>query len=358
MKRKLFYIIPLSIICGIILFAIILFIVLTVGEYRPKAIEKVPFTNGTDKIELNTPVSILSWNIGYASLGKDEDFFMDGGKQIRPDSKKVVEKYYNGIKDSINANPTDILFIQEADIKSRRSWKINQFEALKQDTGKCGYFAYNFKCQFVPFPFPPIGKVAGGIAILTNIEITDAERIALPVAFKWPICAANLKRCILSVKIPVYENGSDTGKKLVLANFHLEAYDNGEGKIAQTEVLMSFLENEYKNGNYVIAGGDFNQKFPDSEAFPPVWLDGWLPGNINVPVNNSEWKFVYDDTKPTCRSLKRKYNDEDAANHDWQYYVIDGFLVSPNVNTLSVDVIDLDFQNSDHNPVHMTFELN
>jgi len=45
----------------------------------------------------------------------------------------------------------------------------------------------------------------------------------------------------------------------VLVNLHLEAYDSGEGKIAQTKLLVEFLEQEYAKGNYVIAGGDFNQ---------------------------------------------------------------------------------------------------
>jgi exonuclease III len=37
--------------------------------------------------------------------------------------------------------------------------------------------------------------------------------------------------------------------------------------------------------------------------------------------------------------------------------VIDGFIVSPNVEVLSVQTIDLDFKNSDHNPVKLTFAL-
>ena len=46
-----------------------------------------------------------------------------------------------------------------------------------------------------------------------------------------------------------------------------------------------------------------------------------------------------------------------AHAHDWQYYVIDGFIISPNIEKLSMNVIDEDFQNADHNPVYMTFQL-
>ena len=42
-------------------------------------------------------IDVLSWNIGYGALGKESDFFMDGGEQTRPDSKSVVEKNMEGI---------------------------------------------------------------------------------------------------------------------------------------------------------------------------------------------------------------------------------------------------------------------
>ena len=71
--------------------------------------------------------------------------------------------------------------------------------------------------------------------------------------------------------------GSD--KQLVLVDLHLEAYDSGEGKIAQTRQLMGFLEDEYLKGNYVIAGGDFNQIFPGGlEQYPNEHPELWTPG--------------------------------------------------------------------------------
>lgn len=356
MKRKLF-LIPLSVIAAIIIFAVLFILFLTIVEYRPKSIEDVAFTSGTTQLEKNKSTSILSWNIGYAGLGKDEDFFMDGGKKVRPDSKSVVENYLEGIKNTISENPSDIIFIQEIDVKSKRTWKINEFEELKNSTGKAGSFACNYKCIYVPFPFPTIGRVESGLSILTNFETTSAQRRSLPVPFKWPVRLANLKRCILTTRIPVYENGVNTGKELVLADFHLEAFDNGEGKIAQTKALMSFLNSEYEKGNYIIAGGDFNQKFPDSTNYPAVWTDGWLPGQLDKDMLEEDWAFAFDDTKPTCRSNTKPYNDEDALNKNWQYHVIDGFIISPNVTLENINVLDEDFQNSDHNPVFMQFSL-
>lgn len=357
MKRRLFWIIPAALIGAVVLLFALFILTLSIIEYRPKPIEEVPFTSEKGMLLRETPFSIMSWNIGFAGLGKDEDFFMDGGKKSLPDSKEVVEKYFSGIKETIGTHPADILFIQEIDIKSKRTYKINQVEAMKAFTGKGGSFAYNYNCPFVPIPFPPLGRIQSGVATYTGLEVISSQRHSLPVPFKWPIRLMNLKRCILVSRIPVYENGGDSGHELVLANFHLEAYDSGEGKIAQTKALSDFIESEYAKGNYVIAGGDFNQKFPGSEAYPVISEDGWIPGELDANMLNDGWSFVYDDSLPTCRSLEAKYNDEQAKAHNWQYYVIDGFIISPNIKKLSMNVIDMDFQNSDHNPVYMTFEL-
>ena len=357
MKKKSLFIIPLSLIAAILGIAALYIITLTIIEYRPKAVEERPFTSGNEKLEKNTQYSILSWNIGYAGLGKDEDFFMDGGKEVRPSSKKTVEGYLSGIITSINNLDSDLLIIQEIDVNSKRSWYINEFDVIKAEIQKGAAFACNYKCVFVPIPLPPIGRVEAGLSTFTNYQTTSAQRIALPVPFKWPVRLVNLKRCILSTRIPVYQNGIPTGKELVLANFHLEAYDNGEGKIAQTKALKEFIENEYKKGNYVIAGGDFNQKFPGSQAFPVIDENGWIPGEMDAAMLEKDWQFVFDDSKPSCRSDIAPYNDEKAKAHNWQYYIIDGFIISPNVKNINTQVIDLDFQDSDHNPIQMIFEL-
>lgn len=357
MKRKLFIIIPAAVIGAGILLPVLFFLFLTIVEYKPAQIESVPFTTEKKMLLKDTPYSIMSWNIGFAGLGKDEDFFMDGGKKSLPDSKEVVEKYFKGIKDAVGTYTSDILFVQEIDLNSKRTYRINEFDEMKNFSGKGGAFAYNYNCTYVPIPFPPLGHMESGVASYTEFEVSSAQRHSLPVPFKWPVRLANLKRCMLITRIPVYENGGASGKELVLANFHLEAYDSGEGKIAQTKALKDFLEAEYAKGNYVIAGGDFNQKFPGSQAYPVTSKDGWIPGELDANMLGDDWEFVYDDSKPTCRSLEAPYNDKKAAAHDWQYYVIDGFIISPNIVRLSMNVIDLDFESSDHNPVYMTFEL-
>ena len=350
-----------SVIIGLAALVLLFFGFLTLTEYYPKttepAITGAPSSSASSATSFKTggEYTIVSWNIGYAGLGKDEDFFMDGGKKIQPDSIETTQKYLTGITDTLKNLPADIYFIQEIDEKAQRSYSINELSVLSNALKMNYSFAYNYKCIFVPIPFPPIGQVASGVAIYTGNEQKNAVREPLPVPFSWPARTANLKRCMLVSRIPL----ANSDKELVLVDFHLEAFDEGEGKIEQTKVLMDFVKSEYDKGNYVIAGGDWNQTFPETGAnkYPAIWPDGWQPGTLDASAIPAGWTIAVDDTNPTCRSVEFPYNDERAAKHEWQYYVIDGFLLSPNIQKKTVNTIDLNFENADHNPVRMTFAL-
>lgn len=63
-----------------------------------------------------------------------------------------------------------------------------------------------------------------------------------------------------------------------------------------------------------------------------------------------DWTWSYDLRVPTVRSNERPY-------HRGENYscIIDGFLTSPNVEVIAVEARDLDFRDSDHNPVILRF---
>ena len=329
-----------------------LFGFLTVTEYKPADVEALNVRTTDADAAGAVPaegLTVLSWNIGYAGLGKEQDFFMDGGSHSRPGSAELVNKYLTGIRESIDAQDADLVLLQEVDTDSSRTYGIDETTALIRNTG---VHALNYSCPFVPIPVPPMGKIHSGLFTTTDCEISEAERIALPCPFSWPLSTANLKRCLLVSRLPV--EGSD--RELVLVNLHLEAYDGGEGKIAQTRQLMGLLQEEYEKGNYVIAGGDFNQVFPGSlDVYPNSHPDLWAVGALEEASLPEGFRYVYDTSTPTCRLLNQPYDPNDAENT--QYYVIDGFIVSPNVTVEEVESLDLGFENSDHNPVRMTVRL-
>lgn len=319
---------------------------LTVREYRPDATENLGAVSGTKTLSKKDSFSIMTFNTGYAGLDATEDFFMDGGTKVQPENKDQVTNNLAGITDILKENASDIYFLQEVDLDSKRTFHINEKDYYENALNLSGVFASNFKCDFVPYPIPPIGKVHSGLHTMTDFTVNSAARIALPESFSWPVKTCNLKRCMMETRIPL--EGSD--KELVLINFHLEAYDDGEGKIAQSKMLAEKLEEEYNKGNYVIAGGDFNQTFESMDKYPILNTENWVPGVIGKDSLPEHFSFAVDDTYPTCRLLNEPYTGSfDTA----QVYVIDGFIVSDNLNVSDISVINTDFKYTDHQPVRM-----
>lgn len=328
---------------------------LSANEYKPEDVTEISVMRAASNqkaLHIGDTISIMSWNIGYAGLGKDSDFFMDGGQEVAAADKATVYSYLNGINRAIYAatvKTPDIRLFQEVDENSARTYGINEIKHIGKDNTA---YAYNFSTPFVPYPMPPIGKVNSGLLTSTAYPINYAERVSLPCPFDWPVSAVNLKRCLLASYIPI----ANSDKYLVVVNMHLEAYDDGEGKVAQTKQLLSFIQKEYEKGNYVIAGGDFNQEFPGAlDTYPNSHTDLWAPGLLESDMLPEAWQFAYDLSVPTCRLLNQPYEPEDTENT--QYYVIDGFILSPNVKLNSVETLDYGFEYSDHNPVSMSITL-
>lgn len=331
---------------------------LTATEYKPAPVETVAVQSVGENASLKTgeEFTVLSWNVGYGGLGKDSDFFMDGGKNTKSADKPQVQTYLNGISDTIRENGADLVLLQEVDANSSRTYGIDEREQLGSPTGSSAY-ALNYSCPFVPNPntliIHPLGRINSGLYTVTDgIRVDSAERISLPCPFSWPLRIANLKRCLLVNRLPV--EGID--RELVLVNLHLEAYDDGEGKIAQTNQLRDYIEAEYAKGNYVIAGGDFNQVFPGSlDAYPNTHAENWEPGVLDEKLLPEGWTLAYDLTVPSCRLLNQPYDPADTAGT--QHYVIDGLILSPNVKLEEVKTVDAAFENSDHNPVRIVVTL-
>lgn len=77
-------------------------------------------------------IKIMTWNIGYAGLGENMTFFMDGGKDIR-DTRERTEENLHHIIETIKGENPDILLLQEVDIDSHRTYNIDQVEILQRE---------------------------------------------------------------------------------------------------------------------------------------------------------------------------------------------------------------------------------
>lgn len=351
MKKALKIILIVILVLVVLVAALLIWLSVTALNPETEAAVLTPDAQSDAAHAPGDTISVLSWNTGYAALGEESDFFMDGGEQTRPESENIIRKNLDGIISRISQTGADFTFLQEVDSGSTRSYGVLETEEIQTALGQTSAYARNYQCSFVPYPMPPIGKVSSGVMTLSTAPIGAAERVALPSPFKWPVSTANLKRCLLVS----YVDLEGTDKQLVLVNLHLEAYDDGEGKAAQTKMLNEFIQSEYEKGNYVIAGGDFNQTFPGAlEQYPIKNEELWTPGMLDDSMLPEGWHFAYDASVPTCRLLNEPY---DPASENTQYYVIDGFILSPNVTLNTVETLDAGFVYSDHNPVLLNVTL-
>ncbi len=321
---------------------------LSITEYKPADVEEAEVTGKVDGfLRPGDDIKVVSWNIGYGALGDNADFFMDGGKGVKTADGARLAENLTSITEYLKQSNADLILLQETDLNSDRSEHTNEAQMLYNNLDRYEYtFGCNFRVPYIPYPMPPIGKVDSGIQTLSRAHIDSAERISLPCPFSWPVRIANLKRCLVVNRIPL----DKSDKELVIINLHLEAYDDGEGKAAQTEQLIRLLEEESGTGDYIIAGGDFNQAFSNVDTSDYPHYDGmWECGLIDTSPYEDDWQFVMDNSVPSCRSLDKPYAD---ADHDsFQYYLIDGFIVSRNIRIDSLETDDLGFKASDHNPV-------
>ncbi len=326
---------------------------LTLREYKPPATEKLSLTGKAEVLPSGKRTfSFFSWNIGYGGIGRKMDFFYEGGTRVRPEKDEFFH-YLDGISETIRQfDSADFIFIQEVDIHSKRSYYINEESAiLAKLPGFCSSFAKNYDCDFIPVPLTePMGRVRSGLSTMSRFTPASAVRIAYTADFPWPKKLVFLKRCFLVMRFPL-----ESGKELVVVNTHNSTYDK-TGTLRKSEFikLHGFLTEEYRKGNYVICGGDWNN---NPRGFDPARVtSGDRAEPYETPVDPTflpGWQFVSDPRTPTDRLLDIPYFKGRTITT-----IIDFFVISPNVSTQEIRTMPMDFAFSDHNPVFMKVVLN
>ncbi len=334
-----------------------------------------------ENVKLDTVYSATTYNIGFGAYSQDYTFFLDTGYDINgketcgyySTARSKSEALFN-INGSINTvtelNP-DFVLLQEVDVKSTRSYKINQNEMfVKKLTDYDNVFCCNFDTAFLPYPLYDMhGKAYAGLSTFSKYQIDCAYRKEYTISDTLSKLF-DIDRCF-SVSIINAENG----KKLYIVNSHMSAYDKG-GTIREKQMneLNEFLNACKNNGDYVIVGGDFNHDLitnnpkynynSNNKAFANVLKDpDWLASYFNETGNSSlidGYSVVASDNAPTCR------NNDIAWDPDLTFKcVVDGFIVSDNIEIIAnYNVItkngklNIDgFAYSDHQPAYIEFKL-
>lgn len=298
---------------------------------------------------------ILTWNIGYGAYESDYTFFMDGGVQSWAWSKERLETNLQNIKAFLSSTSVDFAILQEVDFDATRTYHFDERVYLTEAfPSYYSVFAQNYDSPFLFYPlYQPHGKSRSGIMTFSEFPISSALRRQFPLE-KGVRVILDLDRCFSISRIPV-----SGGRELVLINMHMSAF-TADGQIAvdQLEMVISFMQQEYEKGNWVIAGGDFNKDLTGLgsspfgvESEPYSWSQP-IPMSVFEGTNISlVAAFDEENPVPSVRNVNEPYSPS-------IYQVtVDGFLVSENIQVTGSEVIDLSFSYSDHNPVKMSFIL-
>lgn len=306
-----------------------------------------------------TPYQVVSWNIGFGAYEDDYGFFMDGGTESWAWSKERLLENLDEIGAAIQSMTPDILLLQEVDFDSTRTYHVDEALFLRcyddLDVRTDSVFAVNYDSPFLFYPLTqPHGASRSGMLTASSLHIRSALRRSLPVETGFTKLL-DLDRCYSVSRIPV-----ENGKTLCLYNLHLSAYSS-DGTIAdeQLEMLLADMQAEYEAGNYVVGGGDFNKDLPDggSEQYFGVSTGGytWAQPIRRDRIAQTALSLVapVDAQSPvaSCRNADGPYAKGQLL------LTVDGFLISPNVEAVEAEVVDLGFAYSDHNPVRMTIRL-
>lgn len=306
------------------------------------------------KVEIGKEYKSLSYNIGFCAYLHDFSFFMDGGKSSWAKSADSVTETAQNISQLLKSENADFVSLQEVDSDSTRTYHINEVDIINNNLDK--YSNVTACCFDSPFLFWPVlephGKSTSNIMTLSKFQPKENS-----VRRQFPVDDGITKildydRCYSKTIYP-----TSNGKNLVYYTTHMSAYSKdpttAENQIKQ---IIEDMQNEFQKGNYTICGADFNKSTIDnpSKYFP----EEKIYSIENFPLSfldNSNIKLVspFNENNPvgTCRDAGENWSENVKISN------IDGFLVSSNIDVAFSDVIDTNYDYSDHNPVCMKFKL-
>ena len=284
-------------------------------------------------LDFSKGFTVVSYNIGYLSglanntTEKTERSFYD----------KNQEQAIAAIE---SVNP-DIVAFQEIDFASKRSYEVNQAEAIAQATKLySGATVTSWDKNYVPFPYwPPtahFGKMLSGQAILTRsyFPIKENRRLVLEEVADRPFFykAFYLDRLAQVAQIELID------RPVIVINVHLEAFVE-QTRVNQTEFVRSLAE-DYAKTYPVILLGDFNSSLNRTEE-TDFSIKILMESDVLASATpSSDWE-----SEPTFPS------DNPQFKLDYIFYT------PQTIEVLETRVVTAAGESSDHLPLMMRFRL-
>ena len=315
-------------------------VVVLANRLRSPRYGGIPF-NGPDRTATaGAALRMVTWNIGYGSLGAGADFVADGGRSFRPIGRRGIAAAAEAIGETLAGFDADLLLLQEMAAASFATRSVDvKGSVLRRMKGYRAAYWEDFATTMLPPPF----DISNGMMTLSRVSAPECAARALPQepGFRFGFLKKHYGALATRIR-------TEDGREWAILNVHLSAFDDG-GRVRAKQVaaLMEMAEAEYRQGSHVVVGGDWNMRLVDT-SFPHETEEKFLSWIHDFPRETvpEGWTFGIDPSVPSVRSLNRSY--EAGINY---VTIVDGFLVSPNVAIKRVETCDLGFLHSDHQPV-------
>lgn len=288
-------------------------------------------------------ITVTTWNLGYGGLGAESDFKTDGGKNYLPPSRAAVDKNITGIVSELQSAAADVVILQEvarASLLTRGGDLVSAVGGAL--AGRDNAFSADFLVRFLPSSLSPQH------GLFSSAALAGVRREIVPMPLE-PQFLFGISRRLYHLHVLRFPFD---GGEWTIINLHLSAFDEGANvRAEQLRAAFQFAQSEYEAGRHVVMGGDWNLEFA-RPGRPTTTEEEYLFWVHPFPQNAlpQGWRIAIDETTPSVRTNERPY----VKNENYTT-IIDGFVVSPNVETVSVSTHDLDFQSSDHQPVTAKF---
>jgi endonuclease/exonuclease/phosphatase family metal-dependent hydrolase len=213
-------------------------------HYRAKTITAVPAKD---------TLTVMTWNIRFGAARLP--WFGDScGDRVVLTDEEVTSRL-EALAAKINELDPDILLLQEADVESKRTGYKDQVQWLLDHTAlNYGAYASMWQSQFIPSD--GLGRVNTGNAVLSKWEISETERIQLPLRGDQDALTKMfyLRRNILKTRIAL--PGKDNFYAVVV---HATAFATDDTKEKHLSRFKTELDDIVADGGIFVAGGDLNE---------------------------------------------------------------------------------------------------
>lgn len=323
-----------------------IFVYWAVGDQLPKRSQlpiDAPYAEAIIPQSAPEELVVVTYNMGHGQGVKDhaEDYR----------DKPTTMTHLTKVAEAINRMNADIVMLQEVDIDSQRTYRVDQVKYIQERTKHAYVACANlWEKNYLPFPYwPPVhhlGYMRMANCILSRYPLKNQERIVFdkPESNPFWYNFGYIDRGIQRVDVTI---GT---KNLTLLNLHLDAWEN----LAREKQIK--VVNEYLGElNYpVIIGGDFNT-VPADASMKSGFVDD--PGVDYSNEQTLTWFIanVKDIKAPAFTMAHETDFDRFTFRSDSPNRLLDHiFLVGPSLSFSSYRVVKEAGTASDHLPVMAT----